>query len=243
LYAQSAKLYLQRSHRRKASLWRQPSRLGHVQKGAKLPRPVRRASRQRVVRNQPQLPSSSANMSKQRPRKASSMSKWFRGIYNAAANFNMSRSLRAAAGRILDRDTEHVREECNKSDQHVESSQSVESSSVTSRTCTPATCSCARTSTRNGYRIPCACSISASRSSSSNSSSAKDGDLPNPHGTSCSCPSCRDYAEYTATFSSKGEGVSTWVRISNEPRSFKQTNADATDRIEQCTGIPAGVTV
>ena len=170
-------------------------------------------------------------------RKASSMSKWVRGIYNAAANFNMSKSIRAAAGRILDRDNKHVREECNKSDQHVESSQSFESSSATAACAGTASPSTRASSSSSGT------SASSGRSTAATSINTKDGDLPNPHGTSCSCPSCRDYAEYTATFSSKGEGVSPWIRISNEPRSIKQTNTDAADRIEQCTGIPAGVTV
>jgi hypothetical protein len=55
------------------------------------------------------------------------MSRWIRGIYNAAANFNMSRSLRAAAGRTLDRNNKQLHTSSDQRDQHVEPTKSCES--------------------------------------------------------------------------------------------------------------------
>lgn len=174
-------------------------------------------------------------------RKTNSMSKWIRGIYNAAANFNMRNALQSARGRTLGGNNEHMHKVSNQSDQRVEPCEPIKSSS-----CATSDTTCSRTPTCNEYGIPCRHRGATSTSSehTSASISAKDGELPNPHGASCSCPNCRDYNEYVNyTASTSREDVSTWVRVSNEPRNFKQTNADATDRVEECTGIPTGVTV
>jgi hypothetical protein len=53
----------------------------------------------------------------------------------------------------------------------------------------------------------------------------------------------RDYAEYIAATSTKGQNTSTGIRASDEPRDFKQANASSGDSIERRTGIPAGVTI
>lgn len=186
------------------------------------------------------------------------MSKWIRGIYNAAANFNMRNALQSASGRTLGGNNKQLPEESNESNQHVKSSEPVEPSSITADTCTTATCTCARTSSRNGYRIPCKCDATTNKCATSgsattattatsehtSSASTKDGELPNPHGTSCTCSLCRDYNEYVNyTVSATREDISTWVRVSNESRDFKQADADSAERVERCTGIPTGVTV
>jgi len=162
-----------------------------------------------------------------------SLSRGLRRSNNGKQNVQLRDALQRTSVERLDSNAGYMCKESNERNEHEQPYQSCESnkSSKYSDSCT-----CARTNSRNGYRIPCKCGVT-------NSTRVKDGDLPNPHGNTCSCPGCRGYAEYTATFSSKGEGVSTWVWISAEPRSFKQTDADATDRVEQCTGIPAGVTV
>jgi hypothetical protein len=53
----------------------------------------------------------------------------------------------------------------------------------------------------------------------------------------------RIYADYASATSASGEDVSTGVRASDEPRDFKQANADSGDTVERRTGIPAGVTI
>ncbi len=53
----------------------------------------------------------------------------------------------------------------------------------------------------------------------------------------------RDYAEYIAATSAKGEDAGSGIRDCVEPRDFKQAYANSADSVERCTGIPAGVTV
>jgi hypothetical protein len=162
------------------------------------------------------------------------MSRWVRGIYNSAANFVLSRSLRAASGRTMGRNSKHLPEEPNKSDQHDKSCESSKSNSTTSTSCSRAACSCARASYRSGSRATCSCSSSDERKCAINSANPND---------ECSCSACRSYADYLATTDAKGQGIGSRVRDSVEPRNFKQADADSRDSIERCTGIPAGVTV
>jgi hypothetical protein len=53
----------------------------------------------------------------------------------------------------------------------------------------------------------------------------------------------RDYAEYIAATSAKGEDAGSGIRDSVKSRDFKQADANSGDSIERCIGIPAGVTV
>jgi hypothetical protein len=53
----------------------------------------------------------------------------------------------------------------------------------------------------------------------------------------------RDYAEYIAATSAKGEDAGSGIRDSVKPRDFKQADAESSDSIERCTGISAGVTI
>ena len=166
------------------------------------------------------------------------MSRWVRGIYNSAANFVLSRSLRAASGRTMGRNSKHLPEEPNKSDQHDKSCESSKSNSATSTSCSRATCSCARASYRSGSRATCS-------SSDERNCAIADFNVLDPN-AECSCNVCRDYAEYanyTSTVSAKGQRTGTRVWDSIEPRNFKQADADSRDSIERRIGIPAGVTV
>lgn len=150
------------------------------------------------------------------------MSKWVRGIYNAAANFNMSGSLRAAAGRFLDRDDKHVHEESNKSDQHVESSQS-----------------CQSNKSDKSASFDCTCDRKCSCSRANQDRSVIIG-----NDVIITDPIDRDYSEYVEyTASACREDVSTWVRVSNEYDHIKPSNTNTTDPVERCTGVPTGVTV
>ena len=170
-------------------------------------------------------------MSKLCSRKASSMSRWVRGIYNTAANFVMSGSLRAAAGRTLDRDTEHVRQindqspECLKSGEPDKSGESINATN-----CTPATCRC----------------ISYRNTSSAN---ASDGDaICDNQCNKCHPAFCdhieRDYNDYlNATRNTKGKDTGSRVWVSDEPRAFERTNNTTRTDVEHVTGIPTGVAI
>jgi hypothetical protein len=147
------------------------------------------------------------------------MSRWIRGIYNAAANFNMSRSLRAAAGRTLDRNDKQLHIIANERDQHVESVKPCESAQ-----------SCQHGSTCHRNRnTACGagnyCYTNACRHTTDN-------------------PIEREYNEYiTATRNTKGQNTSSGLRNSIEFRySQRSSNATETD-IEYITGIPAGTTI
>ena len=53
----------------------------------------------------------------------------------------------------------------------------------------------------------------------------------------------RDYANYITATNSSRENSCSGVWVSDEPRNFKQANANSTEPIERCTGIPTGVTI
>jgi hypothetical protein len=53
----------------------------------------------------------------------------------------------------------------------------------------------------------------------------------------------RDYADYVNATSSEGQDTRSGVWGSDEPRNFKQADANSGDSVERCTGIPAGVTI
>lgn len=158
------------------------------------------------------------------------MSKWVRGIYNAAANFNMSGSLRAAAGRCLGRNSKQLREVDEQSDKRDESSfanQSHQSSttSASSGTCTSA---CRKRSSDN-YQY---------RTTDKNGNEC----IVNIHSTKCECGNI-EYTINSTAVCSEGKGTGAWVRPGNESGFAKQTNNSTTDPVEYSTGIPTGVTV
>ena len=53
----------------------------------------------------------------------------------------------------------------------------------------------------------------------------------------------REYAEYLSATNPSRENSCSGVWVSDEPRNFKQADADSGDSIERRIGIPAGVTV
>ena len=53
----------------------------------------------------------------------------------------------------------------------------------------------------------------------------------------------RDYADYVNATSSEGQDTRSGVWGSDEPRNFKQADAESSDSVERRIGIPAGVTI
>jgi hypothetical protein len=162
------------------------------------------------------------------------MSKWIRGIYNAAANFNMSGSLRAAAARTMDRGSRHVRESSNERDQHVESSQSSESGKLGNSTNGASSAATGRSSVIVGNDVI----ITDSRD-------ICDTECHKCHPTFCDHIE-RDYLDYISNSSgirTEGQGASSWIRVSNEPRHFERTDNTTRADVEHVTGIPTGVTI
>jgi len=162
------------------------------------------------------------------------MSRWVRGIYNAAANFVMSGSLRAASGRTMDRDAKHLREESTKSNEHDKSSQSGKSNQSGQHACT---CHPART-----------CNCTSGDRADNDTTCRSDSKLPNNHGDSCTCSLCRDYADYisatgSGTIRTEGQGAGSRIRFSHESRHSQHSNNSTTANVEHITGIPTGVTV
>ena len=156
------------------------------------------------------------------------MSRWVRGIYNAAANFVLSGSLRAARGSSLDRRDKHVQDGSNQSRKCIESNQSSES---------------VKSSNECGSDTDClGC---APFSCARNDPNSKH--YTNIHVEGCICSICREYHEYTsytASIRTEGQGFGARIRFSNESRSFKQPYPDATRTdIESVTGIPTGTTI
>lgn len=159
------------------------------------------------------------------------MSRWVRGIYNTAANFVMSGSLRAASGRTLGGNREHVRESSDKRDQHVESSQPSESNKLDATTDGTTSTTAGRSSVIIGNDVI----ITDSRD-------ICDTECHKCHPTLCDHIE-RDYADYTASIRTEGQGAGSWIRVSNEPRSFERTNNTTRTDVEHVTGIPTGVAV
>lgn len=181
------------------------------------------------------------------------MSRWIRGIYNAAANFNLSNALRATSVGRVGRDQQHLSESSDEPNQHVEPSKSCQSgqSSEYGGTChrnraTP--CSdgdhcyadvCGRTGRIN--------------SKHPNNTDGNDfntviigNDVVITVNRECNTTADyieREYAEYTATIRAQGQGNSTGVRVSDEPRDFKHSNNATGTNVEHVTGIPTGVTI
>jgi hypothetical protein len=161
------------------------------------------------------------------------MSRWVRGIYNAAANFVLSGSLRAASGRSLGGKRELVRESSDQRDQHVESSQSGESSKFGNSTGT----------TTNGTSTTSV--IIGNDVIITDSRDICDTECHKCHPTFCDHIE-RDYANYTsytASIRTEGQGTGSWIRVSNEPRSFERANNTTRTDIEHVTGIPTGVAI
>ena len=180
---------------------------------------------------------------------------------NRATNNNLCDTIQSAYRFTVDRISKFMYKERNESNKHEQSGQSSQPFKCDCDAGSNAYCTCARTSSRHGYRIPCKCttrsctstgrSATSSRSASTTGSSTTANSLVRKHKyttitTSRECANdilAREYAEYLASTSSSREDASTGIRVSDEPRNFKPTNADSADPIERSIGIPAGVTV
>lgn len=178
------------------------------------------------------------------------MSKWVRGIYNAAANFNMSGSLRAASGRTMGGNRELVREEHEQPNKpNITSKSNVASTSTSSSART--TSSSSGTPSSSSGSCPCTSSrvvdtvIIGNDVVITTSSDICDEKCNKCHPTFCDHIE-RDYAEYTsytATIRTEGQGAGSRIRVSAEPRYNKQSGPISTDPVEHITGIQSGVTI
>jgi hypothetical protein len=153
------------------------------------------------------------------------MSRWVRGIYNSAANFVLSRSLRAASGRTLDRRDQHVQDGSDQSGEHIESDQSCKSNQ----------------SNKLGQH---SCPSHPTRTCNCPAGTCDDDNSTNLHVEGCICSLCRDYNDYvnaTSGVRTEGQGTGSRIRFSDESRSAKQSDSNATRTdIEYLTGIPTG---
>lgn len=176
------------------------------------------------------------------------MSGWVRGIYNAAASFVLSRSLRAASGSSMGRNAKHMREVSDQPNEHKQSCESCKSDKHACP-CTGTACSCtgATPGTPTGRD---ACSSAAERASSyctyCRGGSSEDGSKAGAEDGYIRTYVDPDFGVSPANTDAKcseGERTSTGVRDSYESRDFKHSNANTTDPVERCTGIPTGVTI
>lgn len=178
------------------------------------------------------------------------MSGWLRGIYNAAANFNMRNALLAANGRSMGRNDKQLcsvidePNECCKSDQSSQSSESYNGHACPShcaRTCNCIGGECADndgndndnadTDNDNGNEV---------RAKAGNENRNKVG---NENRISCTCQACRELAEYAASpvaINPEGQGIGGGFRVGSELRNLKQPNPVSADSIEYITGIHTG---
>jgi len=160
------------------------------------------------------------------------MSRWIRGIYNAAANFNMSRSLRAAAGRTLDRNDKQLHTSADQRNQHVESSQSGESSKLGNSTDGTASTTANRSTVIVGNDVI----ITDSR------------DICDTQCNKCHPVFCdhieREYNDYLdATRSTQGQDSGSRLRTGNEFGDSQRSSHATRTNVEYLTGIPTGTTI
>jgi len=177
------------------------------------------------------------------------MSKWVRGIYNAAANFNLSNALRATSMGRMGRNAKQLHTSSDQRDQHVESGQSCESDQSGEYA---GTCHRNR-DTKCGAGDHCyanACKYATSPDTViigndviiTDSSDICDTECNKCHPTFCDHIE-RDYADYTARIRTEGQGAGSWIRLSDESERIKRTNNTTRTDVEHVTGIPTGVTV
>ena len=186
------------------------------------------------------------------------MSRWLRWFNNGKQGIKLLDTLQRACMGRLGYSTGQLRKERNQPNEHEQPSQSCESVKCDCDPGSNATCTCTRTTSGTT-----ACG-SASRSSAHTSfpcTHCRDHDASSTSGlvrkhkyivlngnndtkyTSTSDVVERDYTDYIAATSAEGQGDSARVRGSDEPRNFKQADANAADSVERRTGIPTGVTI
>ena len=181
------------------------------------------------------------------------MSNWLRGIYNSAANFNLSNALRAASGRSMGRNAKQLRAVANESDKRIKSDQSSQSDQSYHGHACP--CHCARTC--NCISGECADNdgIDTDNGNANNDNNFQlrnqngneagnkiRSEVGNKNGKQCQCEGCREYDIYSqpAAIRSEGQGAGSRIRFSDEPRNSKQPDSVSTSAIEYITGIRTG---
>jgi len=182
------------------------------------------------------------------------VSRWLHWINNRKQSFCLLNTIYSTYLERLDYYTKQLRKESNESNKHDQSckpSKSVESASSSASTCTRASSRTTARATSTGSTTTGRSSTTGSSKGRSSTGSTTANSLVRKHKyttitTSRECANDilnREYAEYLASTNTGREDVSTGVRVSDEPRDFKPTDADTRDSIERCIGIPAGVTV
>ena len=153
------------------------------------------------------------------------MSRWVRGIYNAAASFNLCNALRATRMGRMGRDTKHMHTSSNQRNQHVESCKSCESnqSGEYGSTChrnRDTKCDAGNHCYANNCRH------------SKDRSSTTDNILE------------REYNEYiAATRSAKGQDTGSRLWSGNEFGDSQHSSNATRTNVEYTTGIPTGTTI
>lgn len=170
------------------------------------------------------------------------MSNWLRGIYNSAANFNMSNALRAASGRTMGRNSKQLHAVDDKSDKCGKPCKSSKpSESDVGHSCP---CHCARTC--NCVSGECA-DNDGNDTIDTNAVGTSNDKLGNKDGNenrnkvgikigyeySCGVGSettriVTDCYEHPASIRTEGQGAGGRVRIGTELRDLKQPNTIST---------------
>ena len=150
------------------------------------------------------------------------MSRWVRGIYNAAANFVLSGSLRAASGSTMDRNRKLVRQELNKPYECDESDKSSEPHKSDNECGSDTDClgcapfSCARHDPNSNYYVGEHAEHDKRNENGSKTGSKNRNEDRNKH--TFVDPEFGVKPNGTGAIRSEGQGASSGVRFSNEPR-------------------------
>ena len=166
-------------------------------------------------------------------------------VYNANTNIFVPGPIRSTYFWSMGRDKQHLRQESDQSDKRGESNIASESD----KSCEHHSCTC-----HSARTCDCPAGTCADDNDDGECSTCKcyncdctSSNLPNKHGDSCTCPSCRDYNDYADYIStstdSQGKRSGSRVRPGDEFRTTELSDCNATDPIEHITGIQSGVTV
>ena len=153
---------------------------------------------------------------------------------NREQDVELRDTLQRAYVERLDSGTGHLRQESNQRNEHEQPFKSSQPNKSSKHDYN----ACSRASSRGDFV--------ASRGANYNRGCTTDTNKTRNitiHDSGCSCPICREYDDYTAAISTKGQSISSRIWHSSEPRAFKQTDSTTTDPVERCTGIPTGVTI
>jgi len=154
------------------------------------------------------------------------MSRWVRGIYNAAANFVLSGSLRAASGSTMDRNRKLVRKELNKPYESEQSDKSCEPNKSSNECGSDTDClgcapfSCARHDPNSNHYIDRDYNEYVEhdkRNENRNKAGNKAGNEDRNKHTYID-PEFGGKPSASGSIRSEGQGAGSGIRFSNEPR-------------------------